>query len=49
MSSPPSQFDSQEDLFNLAKLTFLAFEVPMDISTQIIVKKYKNCVYFSAG
>ena len=49
MPSPPSQFDSQDDLFNLAKITFLAFDVPMDVSTQIVVKKYKNCVYFSAG
>lgn len=49
MPSPPTQFDSQEDLFNLAKIVFMAFDMPLNPNIQVVVKKYKNCVYFNAG
>lgn len=49
LPSPPTQFDIQEDLYTLGKLTFIAFGVDLDSSSQMTVKKYKNCVYFHAG
>ncbi len=49
LPSPPSAFDSQEDLYTLGKLTFIAFGINIDSSKQMSVKKYKNCVYFNLG
>lgn len=49
LPSPPTPYDSQEDLYTLGKLTFIAFGINPDNEKQMSVKKYKNCVYYNIG